>query len=106
MREFALNEYGGLVGIHRSEEHTSELQSHVNLVCRLLLEKNCSRFSSRSMYCSMASRMTQCGERRRATASRCMRSLVSLSIFTLFFFFIDRAPPNFAPFPYHTPLPP
>src|SRR5690242_20795532 len=24
---------------HRSEEHTSELQSHVNLVCRLLLEK-------------------------------------------------------------------
>src|SRR5690242_21503830 len=25
--------------IWRSEEHTSELQSHVNLVCRLLLEK-------------------------------------------------------------------
>src|SRR5690242_20887692 len=25
--------------ILRSEEHTSELQSHVNLVCRLLLEK-------------------------------------------------------------------
>src|SRR6201982_4207036 len=24
----------------RSEEHTSELQSHVNLVCRLLLDKN------------------------------------------------------------------
>src|SRR5690242_21527225 len=28
-----------VAGIHRSEEHTSELQSHVNLVCRLLLEK-------------------------------------------------------------------
>src|SRR6266571_4055939 len=28
-------EYAG----ERSEEHTSELQSHVNLVCRLLLEK-------------------------------------------------------------------
>src|SRR5438477_1644622 len=27
------------VWIERSEEHTSELQSHVNLVCRLLLEK-------------------------------------------------------------------
>src|SRR6266571_9430864 len=27
------------VRLHRSEEHTSELQSHVNLVCRLLLEK-------------------------------------------------------------------
>src|SRR5690242_21165548 len=25
--------------VGRSEEHTSELQSHVNLVCRLLLEK-------------------------------------------------------------------
>src|SRR5438477_6628068 len=27
------------LGLTRSEEHTSELQSHVNLVCRLLLEK-------------------------------------------------------------------
>src|SRR5260370_27010240 len=34
---------GGRQGFHRhhprSEEHTSELQSHLNLVCRLLLEK-------------------------------------------------------------------
>src|SRR5260370_20580607 len=31
---------GGLgVIVARSEEHTSELQSHLNLVCRLLLEK-------------------------------------------------------------------
>src|SRR5260370_24713162 len=29
----------GLAGAARSEEHTSELQSHLNLVCRLLLEK-------------------------------------------------------------------
>src|SRR5438477_3613656 len=29
----------------RSEEHTSELQSHVNLVCRLLLEKKKLPFS-------------------------------------------------------------
>src|SRR5690242_21303410 len=28
-----------VAGWTRSEEHTSELQSHVNLVCRLLLEK-------------------------------------------------------------------
>src|SRR5690606_41576341 len=27
------------VGLYRSEEHTSELQSRENLVCRLLLEK-------------------------------------------------------------------
>src|SRR5690242_21500064 len=31
--------YSGLELSRRSEEHTSELQSHVNLVCRLLLEK-------------------------------------------------------------------
>src|SRR5260370_14492199 len=30
---------GGRVADDRSEEHTSELQSHLNLVCRLLLEK-------------------------------------------------------------------
>src|SRR5256885_9329208 len=32
----------GVLGLveHRSEEHTSELQSPCNLVCRLLLEKN------------------------------------------------------------------
>src|SRR5438034_7993339 len=28
-----------VVGVLRSEEHTSELQSHSDLVCRLLLEK-------------------------------------------------------------------
>src|ERR1019366_8587068 len=31
---------GGANGVLRSEEHTSELQSLTNLVCRLLLEKN------------------------------------------------------------------
>src|SRR5690242_21363324 len=35
-----------LVGL-RSEEHTSELQSHVNLVCRLLLEKKKKKRTSR-----------------------------------------------------------
>src|SRR5260370_38548881 len=34
-RYFAMEYPGG----GRSEEHTSELQSHLNLVCRLLLEK-------------------------------------------------------------------
>src|SRR6266487_5977248 len=47
-----LDDYGGrvlvvfygahdtqVVEVHRSEEHTSELQSPVHLVCRLLLEK-------------------------------------------------------------------
>src|SRR5260370_21848496 len=35
----------GWHGSHRSEEHTSELQSHLNLVCRLLLEKKKKRKS-------------------------------------------------------------
>src|SRR5438477_5565021 len=32
-------EHGAAEVPDRSEEHTSELQSHVNFVCRLLLEK-------------------------------------------------------------------
>src|SRR2546430_9685136 len=35
----ALREHGDHRGRQRSEEHTSELQSQSNLVCRLLLEK-------------------------------------------------------------------
>src|SRR5260370_27894791 len=34
--------------LSRSEEHTSELQSHLNLVCRLLLEKK--KKTSRMLY--------------------------------------------------------
>src|SRR5438477_13181738 len=34
-----LDQLDALRFLPRSEEHTSELQSHVNLVCRLLLEK-------------------------------------------------------------------
>src|SRR5260370_9055515 len=36
---FAAGEPGSPGFLARSEEHTSELQSHLNLVCRLLLEK-------------------------------------------------------------------
>src|SRR5688572_31538831 len=34
-----LRRFSTPAGSHRSEEHTSELQSQSNLVCRLLLEK-------------------------------------------------------------------
>src|SRR2546422_6424944 len=33
---------------HRSEEHTSELQSRLHIVCRLLLEKKKTRYPIRS----------------------------------------------------------
>src|SRR3989344_4655745 len=39
-----------VLGLARSEEHTSELQSHVNLVCRLLLEKKLLQNSSRGIW--------------------------------------------------------
>src|SRR2546430_4754390 len=38
-RQFSLTFEGKPTARHRSEEHTSELQSQSNLVCRLLLEK-------------------------------------------------------------------
>src|SRR5690242_4762119 len=38
-KAFVMNAFGDATMALRSEEHTSELQSHVNLVCRLLLEK-------------------------------------------------------------------
>src|SRR6266571_9141316 len=38
------------VPVPRSEEHTSELQSHVNLVCRLLLEKQKILLSSGTLF--------------------------------------------------------
>src|SRR5260370_19923720 len=42
----------------RSEEHTSELQSHLNLVCRLLLEKKKKQRNNRGYGNAMASSIT------------------------------------------------
>src|SRR5260370_9592203 len=43
----------------RSEEHTSELQSHLNLVCRLLLEKKKTNLRTRdSLIARRAARFT------------------------------------------------
>src|SRR5438034_8770125 len=38
-KKLGVEQSGYRVVINRSEEHTSELQSHSDLVCRLLLEK-------------------------------------------------------------------
>src|SRR6202051_5236938 len=48
-RGFAPTYHGedeGSMNRHRSEEHTSELQSHEHLVCRLLLEKKNDRWAA------------------------------------------------------------
>src|SRR5260370_15090220 len=46
-------------GRPRSEEHTSELQSHLNLVCRLLLEKKKEIYGLALTYFSIPHRGTQ-----------------------------------------------
>src|SRR5699024_12247560 len=39
IRDCFNNREGNIIGLDRSEEHTSELQSSFDLVCRLLLDK-------------------------------------------------------------------
>src|SRR3989454_8398782 len=50
-------EPGSLVTLRRSEEHTSELQSPCNLVCRLLLEKKKNEALIRTIYTSCTVRL-------------------------------------------------
>src|SRR3954466_2468369 len=89
---------------HRSEEHTSELQSHDNLVCRLLLEKKKEK-SCRTRQ----TRSTVTSEARQSHVLAC-RPCVSPSSSpppspgcsahfsaTFFFFFNDPAPPEIYP---------
>src|SRR5256885_10530130 len=54
------------VGVARSEEHTSELQSPCNLVCRLLLEKKKiqHRLTPGGASDSLASRLHHCSAHR------------------------------------------
>src|SRR5260370_2852219 len=51
----------------RSEEHTSELQSHLNLVCRLLLEKKNKRHKHSQIYTMTGSNTQHYLERAKMT---------------------------------------
>src|SRR4029434_2907847 len=93
----------------RSEEHTSELQSHLNLVCRLLLEKKqkTTRHCVRRLYTWSVSAVARSVRR---TAVMCdtlwchTTAPPSLYLFLFFFFFflmIGR-PPRSTLFPYTT----
>src|ERR1039457_2836097 len=73
--------------ILRSEEHTSELQSPCNLVCRILLEKNSVRESIRC---------------KRMLSSRSDRLTPRATGFVLSFFLMIRRPPRSTLFPYTT----
>src|SRR5260370_28023866 len=48
------------LGMYRSEEHTSELQSHLNLVCRLLLEKKKIHIFRIKLHAILSSAATTC----------------------------------------------
>src|SRR2546430_8598535 len=55
--DFALRHRLATLGVAllRSEEHTSELQSQSNLVCRLLLEKKNKKVTNTTFYCTQSS---------------------------------------------------
>src|SRR3954449_8172399 len=96
----------------RSEEHTSELQSHSHLVCRLLLEKKkikkmptnnhtflITRHTNKPQYMMFLSCFYYCF---------CCFGCSSLFFFFVCFFFFflnNRAPPKFYPLPLPAPFP-
>src|SRR4029434_8633261 len=95
----------------RSEEHTSELQSHLNLVCRLLLEKK------KSTQCRCLCSRSQCGSLpvlyiHPHTLSVCVHIAQRVSAkgrccscVYCFFFFNNPAPPEIYPLPLRAALP-
>src|SRR4051795_8751405 len=92
----------------RSEEHTSELQSHSHLVCRLLLEKKTKPDPGRSA--AAGDRPDGLSAPQHVTpVRRCRHRVVSgpplLRLHThsaLFFFLMIRRPPRSPLFPYTT----
>src|ERR1039457_3739732 len=96
----------------RSEEHTSELQSPCNLVCRLLLEKKNKKNKTLQLRTARDSPMHVT---HRTTLLTCAATAVRLvrggaggctSFFSFFFFFCnDTAPTEIYPFPLHDALP-
>src|SRR6266480_4160344 len=86
----------------RSEEHTSELQSHVNLVCRLLLEKKKTRPMHRARTTSWTAPVpgsrASCPPPLSCHPAHSSRPPAGVS----FFFLMIRRPPRSTLFPYTT----
>src|SRR3954465_1054099 len=96
----------------RSEEHTSELQSHDNLVCRLLLEKKHPTGIGRgppppSTSPPASYRLPQPAPDCGVALPAGVRAAFPLGGARLgaFVFFKDGPPPNFPLFPHPPPLP-
>src|SRR6202795_771124 len=96
----------------RSEEHTSELQSLIDLVCRLLLEKKNSRGRgsstgrgwTRPRRRSVRSVRDQSQGGGSPSLARGTDRTHSEPV-TLLFFLKDPGPPEIYPLPLHDPLP-
>src|SRR6202790_4463990 len=92
----------------RSEEHTSELQSLQHLVCRLLLEKKEKRKGGIAGVCECERLLDAARRAPRRAAHQPRRPpllrLVAGVQLVVFFFFKDRAPPEFNPLPLPRPL--
>src|SRR2546426_813144 len=89
----------------RSEEHTSELQSPCNLVCRLLLEKKKRKNPVQNTCTRPGNPQRTCCSLYSTARSLICRSLASCSaVLHLFFFFflMIRRPPRSTLFPYTT----
>src|SRR4029077_6032024 len=98
--------------VRRSEEHTSELQSHLNLVCRLLLEKKHPRQSDTSppegTPWGGATATTPLAAVSPVGSDPALPPPAPRSTFTLasvLFFLKTRPPPEFSPFPHPAPFP-
>src|SRR3989304_2683997 len=95
---------GGLPLLLRSEEHTSELQSRLHLVCRLLLEKKTEQMqpeAGRPPRRGRPGRLPRPGPRRARLwarvppgGARPVRQLIA----DYLFFFLSGAPPTMFPF--------
>src|ERR1022692_2667987 len=105
-------EQGGTCRRHRSEEHTSELQSPCNLVCRLLLEKKKKSIIAQDARPAVAVFLKDwhvllqdptIRGHTPAPAGRCGRYLYFLLSF--FFFLNKRATPEIYPFSLPAALP-
>src|SRR6202030_3691170 len=99
-------------GVSRSEEHTSELQSPCNLVCRLLLEKKKTRRSTHIIFSGCYQEMQRDDLARIAYShvgvwrlSQELRLPQRLDGKGIVFFFNDPAPTEISTLSLHVALP-
>src|ERR1039457_3201175 len=84
---------------NRSEEHTSELQSRCNLVCRLLLEKNTETKRPKYNTTTLKSYYQDVNADFVSTTNNNLQTTNKLIVF---FFLMIRRPPRSTLFPYTT----